>query len=196
MQFDLFDEFVPTPKPYVPGLIYVENYIDSEQKLLEAINKEEWDNSMKRRVQHYGYKYDYKARAVNPSMYLGPLPEWSQGVANKLVSDQYFPSAPDQLIINEYLPGQGISNHVDCQPCFSETIVSISLGSACVMNLTKIDTRQVIELYLQPRSLLLLSGDSRYKWFHGITGRLSDQINGKKIQREKRVSLTFRKVII
>lgn len=47
-------------------------------------------------------------------------------------------------------------------------------------------------IYLEPRSLLILKDDARYKWKHGITSRKSD--NG--VKRQKRVSLTFRKVIL
>lgn len=33
----------------------------------------------------------------------------------------------DQAIINEYLPGQGIAAHVDCEPCFGDEIGVVSL---------------------------------------------------------------------
>jgi alkylated DNA repair dioxygenase AlkB len=42
----------------------------------------------------------------------------------------------DQAIINEYQPGQGISPHVDCVPCFGPVVAAISLGSDCVMDFT------------------------------------------------------------
>lgn len=52
------------------------------------------------------------------------------------------------------------------------------------------------DLYLQPRSLILLSGAARYQWTHAIPARKSDNVNGFKIERERRVSLTFRSVIL
>lgn len=39
----------------------------------------------------------------------------------------------DQLIINEYQPGQGINPHIDNVKLFAEPIVSLSLGSECIM---------------------------------------------------------------
>ncbi len=39
----------------------------------------------------------------------------------------------DQLIVNEYQPGQGISPHIDNKTLFSDIIVSLSLGSNAVM---------------------------------------------------------------
>ena len=47
-------------------------------------------------------------------------------------------------------------------------------------------------IYLRPASLLILKGDARYKWKHGIAARKSD--NGLK--RQRRISLTFRKIIL
>ena len=47
-------------------------------------------------------------------------------------------------------------------------------------------------IYLEHRSLLILKDDARYKWKHGITPRKID--NG--VRRGRRISLTFRKVIL
>ena len=62
----------------IDGLGYVENYIDEHQHdwLLAEIGKHEWLDDLKRRVQHYGFKYDYKARRVDMDMRIGELPEW------------------------------------------------------------------------------------------------------------------------
>jgi alkylated DNA repair dioxygenase AlkB len=40
----------------------------------------------------------------------------------------------NQLIINEYEPGQGINPHVDNTTLFTDTVVSLSLGSEAIMN--------------------------------------------------------------
>jgi alkylated DNA repair dioxygenase AlkB len=56
-------------------------------------------------------------------------------------------------------------------------------------------TAQKTSLFLPPRSLLLLQGDARYHWQHGIAKRKSDVVDGVKIQRRRRVSLTFRSVV-
>ncbi len=100
------------------------------------------------------------------------------------------------IIINEYEPGQGIAPHIDCQPCFTGTIISLSLGSACVMDLMHKETREEKQLLLEPRSLLLMKEEARYKWTHGIAKRKSDRYEGRTITRRRRVSLTFRKVIL
>ena len=186
------------PEIHIPGLEYILDYISApeHQKLIEIIDIQPWLNDLKRRVQHYGYKYDYKARAIDQSMYLGSLPDWLQGLADKLHQDGIFPDIPDQVIVNQYLPGQGISAHIDCVPCFGETIVSLSLGSAAMMQLTRPRTNERQEIYLEPCSLIALSGPARYDWQHAIPARKSDIIDGVKISRGRRVSLTFRKTIL
>ena len=183
----------------ISGLRYVENYIDEHQHdwLLARIDKHQWLDDLKRRVQHYGFKYDYRARKVNHDMRIGELPEWLKRFSHKLHEDGHMLQIADQVIINEYLPGQGIANHIDCEPCFNDTIVSLSLGSGCVMNFTnKSDKTKKIPVWLAPRSLVILSGEARYDWLHGIAARKWDEWDGHKYERQRRVSLTFRKVII
>lgn len=179
------------------GLLYIPNYIDAsaEQELVDTIDAQPWITELKRRVQHYGWRYDYKARSVTNDLRIGALPEWLQTYASGLQQTGYFPEPPDQVIINEYQPGQGISAHIDCVPCFADTIASLSLGSHCVMDFTHSKTGKKSSLLLEPRSLLLLSGDARYIWQHAIAARKTDRYNGQIIQRTQRTSLTFRKVI-
>jgi hypothetical protein len=57
-------------------------------------------------------------------------------------------------------------------------------------------TRQVahVSIPLPPRTLLIMTGESRYKWIHGISYRKTDEIHGKVYERSRRVSLTIRKV--
>src|SRR5262249_10659864 len=114
-------------------LRYVADYLDEprERALIEEIDGMPWLTELRRRVQHYGYKYDYKGRKVTPEMYLGPLPAWLQPLCQELKDRGLMPRVADQVIINEYTPGQGIAPHVDCVPCFADTIASLTLGSGC-----------------------------------------------------------------
>src|SRR5207248_2739382 len=102
------------------------NFATQEQHdcLLRHIDGNEWMTDLRRRVQHYGYRYDYRSRSVDYSMRIGELPPWAAEVAAKLLSEQFFTERPDQLIVNEYEPGQGISNHIDCEPCFTGVVAS------------------------------------------------------------------------
>lgn len=182
----------------VKGLLYIPEYITKEEhaSLWQSVNAENWLGDLKRRVQHYGYKYDYKARFIDYSMRIGELPKWVMGLANKLHQNGYMPAIPDQLIVNEYKQGQGIASHVDCEPCFGDTIISLSLGSTCVMDFINKETKEKLEILLEPRSLVVLKDDARYLWTHGIAGKKADLFKGQKYERKTRISLTFRNVIL
>jgi len=184
--------------PAIDGLSCVPNFVTAEEqiRLIEKIDQSQWLNDLKRRVQHYGYRYDYKARGVSRDAYIGPLPNWVVPIAQRLLVQGYFSAVPDQVIVNEYEPGQGISAHVDCVPCFGKIIASLSLGSAATMQFQNLQAGQKAELYLEAGSLVVLSGPARYEWTHAILARKSDFVAGFKIERGRRLSLTFRTMII
>ncbi len=182
--------------PNIDGLRYVPNFISEEEHdaLLTAIDAQTWLTDLKRRVQHYGYKYDYKARNVLPDSHLGELPLWLSALQGRLFAKGIFKQKPDQAIVNEYLPGQGISAHIDCVPCFDDVITSLSLGSDVIMRLSSGEQKH--DVFLEKRSLIILSGEARYKWQHAIPARKSDIVDGIKLERQRRVSVTFRNVIL
>jgi alkylated DNA repair dioxygenase AlkB len=98
----------------------------------------------------------------------------------------------DQMLINEYFPGQGIALHKDYEP-FDRTVVSLSLLSSCVMEFRQMADKRREELLLEPRSLLALTDEARYQWQHCIARRKTDRWQGVKISRERRLSVTFRR---
>lgn len=182
----------------IHGLTCVPDYISAaeERDLLELIDRNRWSSEFKRRVQHYGYRYDYRRRNVPESGYLGMLPGWLQALAERLQYDGLIAETPDQCVINEYLPGQGIATHVDSIPCFGDTVLALSLGSFCVMEFSHTACSLKLPVLLQPRSLLVMTGQARYKWRHGIPARKSDRYEGMVFPRSRRVSITFRKALV
>lgn len=177
------------------GVQYFQNFITEveESNLLSEIDSHEWCTDLKRRTQHYGYKYDYTKKKIDKSMYVGTIPTWIKFYCNKLIN-LGFDKTPDQVIINEYLPGQGIFKHVDCVDCFGDVIASLSLGSNCVMNFEHIKSNKRCNIGLERCSLLILDKESRYDWMHSIPARLEDIVNNVSIKRERRISLTFRTI--
>lgn len=171
---------------------------DEEKRLLNNIDKSTWLTDLKRRVQHYGYKYDYKARRIDQTYYIGKIPDWMTFLCERLQRQNIIDFSPDQAIVNEYISDQGIAPHIDCEPCFGDTIISISLGGQCVMNFQKEQSsldKDRIPLLLLPQTLVVMKKEARYNWYHGIPGRKSDKFNGTTYIRNRRVSITFRKVI-
>lgn len=156
---------------------------DEERALLAAIDDEPWSLALQRRTQHYGFKYDYRTRTLPER--LGALPAWSDAVVARLAA------TPNQLIVNEYTPGQGIAPHVD-SAVFGSPIVSLSLGASWPMDFSRAG-RQTLSIVLPRRSALMLDGEARSVWRHSIASRRSDVVRGATVPRtERRVSLTFR----
>lgn len=182
----------------IPGLTLVDDYLSEAQsfELIQHIDTQPWLSQLRRNVQHYGYAYDYKRRTVDPSMHLGELPAWLKSLTEQLHHEGYFEEIPDQCIVNEYHPGQGIGAHVDCEPCFGEIIASISLLSMTIMQFTSLPKKRKVNFALYPGSLLVMRGEARYQWKHGIPARLTDVIDGTVYRRSRRISITFRNIIV
>jgi len=182
----------------IEGLTIIQNFISSEEEadLLDKISSELWLNDLKRRVQHYGFRYDYSKKKIDLSMYVGQLPVWSEVILDRIKGIQSIDFIPDQLIVNEYEPGQGISQHVDCTTCFTGIILSLSLGSGCELEFKHTKTKKTEKVYIQRNSLVIMQGEARYNWMHLIRNRKTDPYNGIKLFRETRLSLTFRRVIL
>jgi alkylated DNA repair dioxygenase AlkB len=177
------------------GFRFLPEFISVEEeavllKEIAAMETDRWCNDLKRRTAHFGYKYNYESR--NAAVKLGDLPDWQADVLTRLesVCKRRF----NQLILNEYLPGQGISKHVDSPKSFCDTITTLSLGSGATMVFRR--GNEAVPVYLPRRSLVLLQDDARYAWTHEIPARKSDVLDGKRVPRETRVSLTYRKVMV
>jgi len=185
--------------PSIPGLSYLAETISDEEEnaLIRAIDSSSvWSTILRRRVQHYGYRYDYRSRRIDETMRAAPFPRWLEDVGEKLMHANALSFRPDQAIINEYQPGQGIAAHVDCEPCFGPEVASLSLASDCEMQFCNVHTNQRAALFLERRSLVVLRGAARFEWRHGIPARLSDFRGGERLMRTRRISITFRKVIL
>ena len=117
--------------------------------------------------------------------------KWEQKYFKGLgCSDEMKPQF-DQLIINKYLPGQGIAPHIDKPSQFGPYIACVTLGSGVEIQFSKTG-EETIPIYVEPNSLYIMSGDARYTWKHGIASRKSDLVSDQKIARGTRISLTFR----
>lgn len=137
----------------------------------------------------------------------------------------------DQMIVNGYEPGEGISSHVDLLK-FEDGIAIISLGASTTMSFTKVDCvaksmplteespsheaksdqwwpnrrhchcasvlhdshpmeslQQNIDL--QAGDVLLMQGEARYSWKHGIAFNQPRSLQLLK----RRISITLRKLV-
>lgn len=167
----------------IPGLSYMPNAIDDSaaQKILSFIKSQPWQKSLKREVQQYGIHYDYTTKSLGTTT---SIPDILINLASMLGLPK-----PDNIIINKYEPGEGIASHADSTK-FGDIIASLSLLAPIQMDMQSGNNYHSI--WLEPNSLLKLTGSSRYHWTHGICARKSDIHSGKKIIRRPRISITFR----
>lgn len=188
------DSLFPRSELLIPGLRYLPDYISAteEARLLTTIEAAGWQQvgTMQRRVQQYGYRYSYRSRSVSVKDYLGALPDWGATIAQRLWEEGWMSACPNQLIVNRYLPGEGIGFHTDA-PAFRE-VASLSLHSPCLMEFRHGETGDRRVLWLEPRSLLVLAGEARWSWLHGIPARQRDRHAGSLHPRRLRISLTYR----
>ncbi len=173
----------------VPGLTLARDVVSSEEAklLLVAIDEMPWNTSLKRRTQHYGYTYDYTSREA--AEVAAPIPDAVRFLVERLLSLGLLLSEPDQMIVNEYLPGQGIAAHVDSVHAFADGVASVSLGSPVTMEFARRGVKK--ETTLPTRSAIVLHGHARYGWTHAIPARKMDH----GVPRTRRVSLTFRTML-
>ncbi len=177
------------------GLILIANVIspDEETHIIGWLDKQPWSDTLSRRTQHYGYEYQYKTGAsLKPTADItGPL----LTISNRLSDAGYLNS--EQCIINEYTRGQGIAHHIDKPSQFGPVIVSISLGADVVMEFRHREHHD-IDVLLPARSMLVMSGPSRYEWKHGIPRKIKYMVDGIEVTKPmdyRRISLTYRSVI-
>lgn len=185
--------------PDIPGLMYLSHFLSKDEQVIAAnsIDKLPWRGDLERRVQHYGWRYDYQARGVGTDMRIGPLPVWLRAIGQQLFDKTgAFDRVPDQAIVNEYKPGQGIAMHVD-RHCFGPAVATVSLGDAWRMELRRVGAERGDResILLDPGSALVLSGEARDRWQHGIARRKSERDGDIWRPRKRRVSLTFRTVL-
>jgi len=129
--------FSSEPRPQ--GMSLVQDFISAqeEEALLSEINEQAWDsNTLARRVQHFGYTFSYGLRGIDFQATAPPLPAVFQALVARMVERGLVPRSlePNQCTVNEYLPGQGISRHVDTHSAFDEVLLSLSLQAPVVMD--------------------------------------------------------------
>ena len=177
--------------PEVSGLCIFDNFLTVEEQAncvwrVDAAN-DQWRHDLSRRVQHYGWWYDYKAHAITPDMNIGALPECLAKLAHKLNQETgLFERVPEQVIVNEYLPGQGIAMHTD-HAGFGPIVCTISLLNDWEMDFSR-DGKHKLPALLKRGSCVLLTGNARFRWSHGIAPRKTETLGLGKRGRNRRLS--------
>ncbi|XP_073156488.1 alkylated DNA repair protein ALKBH6 homolog isoform X2 [Henckelia pumila] len=118
----------------VPTVFYLPDYVTAaeEEQLLNNIHKapiSKWKTLKNRRLQNWG-------GIVHDKGLLAQVPPWLEQVTHRIYTEsKLFPSAINHVLINEYLPDQGIMPHQD-GPAYVPVVAILSLGSPVIMNFT------------------------------------------------------------
>ncbi|EDW11052.1 hypothetical protein AWZ03_006904 [Drosophila navojoa] len=199
-----------------PTVMYIPNFITSDQESsilshIERTPKPRWTQLLNRRLVNYG-------GIPHPNgMIAEEIPEWLQSYVDKVNNLGIFESQKaNHVLVNEYLPGQGILPHTD-GPLFYPIISTISCGAHTVLEFTKRETTGeandgvvVFKLLLEPRSLLILKDTLYSDYMHAISEINEDtlcdricnynlcentyKIGDHLVRRAPRISLTIRNV--
>ena len=183
----------------IPGLYYIKDIYDLED-ISNNLDDKKWinvnpKNPNSRKVQHYGYSYNYRTSNVFNKCddipdSLIPIRDLLENICRikKLIPDNY---TFNQCIVNRYMPGQSIGKHIDTTN-YGSVIGCYTANSGCYMIFTR--NEETVKIYVKPNSLYIMSGEARYKWYHQMLNVKTDTVRGKKIDRKTRISLTFRNV--
>ncbi|TFK29183.1 hypothetical protein FA15DRAFT_664504 [Coprinopsis marcescibilis] len=184
----------------VPGVIYLAEFISEEEeehliRKIKESSQQKWKALANRRLQIWGGEITPKGTLCRQ-----PLPDFVDtypDLVSRIKATGMFPDSPhkqpNHIIMNEYLPGQGIMPHED-GPVYHPVVATLSLGSHCVFNYYKykdhdpdpsssssgvgraVDMNPVFSLLLERRSLVISFSDMYTSHLHGIDEKTEDFI--------------------
>uniref|UniRef100_H2YZF5 Fe2OG dioxygenase domain-containing protein n=1 Tax=Ciona savignyi TaxID=51511 RepID=H2YZF5_CIOSA len=177
-----------------PGVSVFQDFISApEERELIRRNSNRWKDSQSgRRKQDYGPKVNFKKKKVKLSSFTG-LPKYIDFIVERIRSLEGLDNFATVEQCNlEYDPvrGASIDPHYDDAWLWGERLLSLNLLSDSFKTLD-IDSGEFglnefeVKVPLCRRSLVMLSGDARYKWKHSIQ---------RKDITSKRLCCTFREL--
>ena len=153
--------------------------------------------------------------AATEMQYGRPLDELPSWLLTRLLETGVFLSGDElnQVAANRYAGTTGIAAHIEDPVSFGPNLATLSMLQPVQLTLSAasetknskeapgdgVDHGNWVKVLLEPRSLLVLQGESRYAYRHGIRrSRLVRLRDGSEMKREAeycRISLTFRQLL-
>ncbi|KAJ3537121.1 hypothetical protein NM688_g6734 [Phlebia brevispora] len=185
----------------VPGsneTFYIPEFITSEEesylirKITES-SQQKWKNLPNRRLQIWGGELTAKSQLIPQALpsYLTTFPDIIGRLRDTGAFSRSSHGQPNHIILNEYLPGQGIMPHED-GPSYYPVVATLSLGSHAVFHYYRykpededddppahisdaevpkgrsIDPLPILSVLLEPRSLVITRSELYTAHLHGI----------------------------
>ena len=160
----------PATVKYLPDVISRATHDALVACVIDAAYKPKWVQLRGRRLQNWGGK-----PAPGGLQEAEELPGWLDSIAEALVRLGVFPPhlKPNHVLINEYLPGQGIMPHTD-GPLYHQVVATLSLGAPARFTLrprrgqsSQVPATEAC-LVLQPASLVVFSHDAYIDYEHSV----------------------------
>lgn len=162
----------------IDGVFVVENFISQqeEEDLIKAIDtSKRWAPSQEGRAkQDYGPRISFLKKKVSVGDFNG-FPSFANSIFNRMQADhanQFREFIPVEFCILEYTPDRGsyIRPHYDDKWIWGDRLVTVNLLSKTYLRLTKEFNIPPYEIVIQmpARSLIVISGEARYDWYHSI----------------------------
>ncbi|KAL9009559.1 MAG: hypothetical protein Q9173_005421 [Seirophora scorigena] len=182
----------------VPGLCLCRYFISptEEQDIVAFLNdpsKCTWRTDLSRRTMHFGGTYcilpskrEIPVRSKPEVLQAPEMPQDLHWLVQRFVDSGVYGDGrrPQFCIVNEYTGNLGISAHTENFQ-FGEPVVGLGLLSACPIRFHELaeafdgsvrsgkaaqarKTGRVVDIQLPSRSLLIMSGPSRWSWQHEI----------------------------
>lgn len=169
---------------YPPGFTYFPEFISQKQEeeilhILSGLSFSSFEMhgvEARRKIIHYGMKYDFLSRTAKKS---GEIPLWLQDLKSQV--SKLLEKEVSQILVTQYPKNAPIGWHFDAPPF--ESLFGLSLKNPCRFLLRKGESSNVekIEISLENRSGYIVSGEARTHWQHHIPP-----------VKEERYSITFR----
>ncbi|KAL8667975.1 MAG: hypothetical protein Q9168_007156 [Polycauliona sp. 1 TL-2023] len=204
-------------KTSVPGLLLYGNFISRQEEadILAFLDDPKlctWRTDLSRRTMHFGGTYclmpqkaTISAESEPTVLHAPPMPQKLHWLIQRMVASNIYDDEqrPQYCIVNEYTGHLGISAHTENFQ-FGEPVVGLSLLSPCHIRFHELatpfdgsvrsgkaakaeKTGRVVDVHLPSKSLVVMTGPSRWSWQHEIVKSAKGRGPGWK-----RVSLTFR----
>lgn len=176
----------------IDGVILIREFItiEEETKLIPIIDQKPWTPSQEGRAkQDFGPKVSFLKQKVSVGNFSG-FPRFAMSIFSRMqleCSDHLENFVPVEFCILEYTPERGsyIRPHYDDTWIWGDRLITLNLISETFLRLTREFNIPPFEIMIKmpPRSLLILKGEARYNWHHGI----------KKYDiKARRIALTWR----
>lgn len=162
----------------IGGVTVISEFIsrEEEEALIQAIDtRKPWVDSQEgRRKQDYGPKVSFLKKKVSVGNF-GGFPNFAVDLFERMSTrhkDLLYGFVPVEFCILEYTPERGsyIRPHYDDFWIWGDRLITVNLLSETSLRLTKEFHIPPYEMQIKmpARSLVIIQGEARYDWHHGI----------------------------